>query len=120
HALRAALKSAVESDRLLLLSPFKPRDHLPTAKLAEERNRFVAALATEAFITYAAEGGKTEQPCRNRIAAGKLVFTFDATPNARLIAIGCNPVTAAGLVSCYTERHLRNTGTHTDEPRFCR
>ncbi len=104
-----ALKSAVELGHLLLLSPFKPRDRRPTAKLAEERNRFVAALAAEVFIAYAHEGGKTEQLCHDLIAAGKPLFTFDAPANTRLIATGCTPITAAGLVKrLMDERKLGN------------
>jgi predicted Rossmann fold nucleotide-binding protein DprA/Smf involved in DNA uptake len=97
----SALKTAVESGRMLLLSPFKPKDRRATAKLAEERNRFVAALASEVFVAYAHEGGKTEQLCRNLIAARKPVFTFDAHANARLIALGSAPITTAGLLKRY-------------------
>src|SRR6516162_2659668 len=96
--LPAALKSAVESGRLLLLSTFPPKDRRPTSKLAEERNRFVATLATEVFVAYAAPGGKTEQICRDLIGARKPVFAFDADANARLIAMGCMPVTTPALV----------------------
>lgn len=102
--LPSALKTTVESGRMLLLSPFKLKDRRPTAKLAEERNQFVAALATEVFVAYAAEGGKTEQLCRDLIAAGRPVFTFDAPANARLIAKGCMSVTIAGLVKRWTRR----------------
>jgi len=98
--LPSALKSHIESGRLLLLSPFKQKDRRPTAKLAEERNRFVAALATEVFVAYAAEGGKTEQLCRDLIAATKPVFTFDTPANARLVAIGSTPVTGTVFVQC--------------------
>lgn len=96
--LPSALKAPIESGRLLLLSPFKQKDRRLTAKLAEERNRFVAALATEVFVAYAAEGGKTEQLCRDLIAAGKPVFTFDACANARLIAMCSTPVMASAFI----------------------
>jgi predicted Rossmann fold nucleotide-binding protein DprA/Smf involved in DNA uptake len=101
--LPSALKTAVESSHLLLLSPFKQKDRRATAKLAEERNRFVAALATEVFVAYAAEGGKTEQLCRDLSAAGKPVFTFDAPANARLIAMGSTPITTAALVKRWSD-----------------
>jgi predicted Rossmann fold nucleotide-binding protein DprA/Smf involved in DNA uptake len=101
--LPSALKVAAQSGRLLLLSPFKPKDRRPTAKLAEERNRFVAALATEVFVTHAAEGGKTEQLCHDLIAAGKQVLTFDAADNARLIDMGCTPSTIPSLVNRWTQ-----------------
>ena len=96
--LPSELKPPIESGRLLLLSPFKKSDRRPTAKLAEERNRFVAALATEIFVAYADEGGKTEQLCRHLIAAGKPVLTFDAPANAHLIALGCTLITTPELL----------------------
>jgi predicted Rossmann fold nucleotide-binding protein DprA/Smf involved in DNA uptake len=101
--LPSALKTAVESGRMLLLSPFNLKDRRPTAKLAEERNQFVAALATEVFVAYAAEDGKTEQLCRDTIAAGKPVFAFDASANAHLIAMGCTPVTPMALIQRWIE-----------------
>lgn len=101
--LPSTLKTAIQSGRLLLLSPFGEKDRRPTAKLAEERNRFVAALATEVFVAYANEGGKTEQLCRDLIAAGKPVLTFDSPANGRLIEIGCTPVTATELDGRWSE-----------------
>ena len=95
--LPSGLKTAVESGRLLLLSPFKQKDRRTTAKLAEERNRFIAALASEVYVAYADEGGKTEQLCRHLIAARKPVLTFDAPANAKLIAMGSTPMTTATL-----------------------
>jgi predicted Rossmann fold nucleotide-binding protein DprA/Smf involved in DNA uptake len=95
--LPSALKTAVESGRLLLLSPFKQKDRRPTAKLAADRNRFVAALATEVFVAFAAEGGKTAELCRDLLAAGRPVLTFDSPANARLIGMGGIPVTAVAL-----------------------
>jgi hypothetical protein len=107
--LPSTLKTAIDSGRLLLLSPFNQKDRRPTARLAEERNRFVAALATEVFVAYAAEGGKTEQLCRNLIAAGKSAFTFDTPANARLITMGCTPGTTGGLVKRWTEERRRTS-----------
>ncbi len=102
--LPSALRSPIESGRLLLLSPFKQKDRRPTAKLAEERNRFVPALATEVFVAYAAEGGKTEQLCRDLIAARKPVFTFVAPSHARLIEIGCTSITTSDLIKRWTKQ----------------
>jgi predicted Rossmann fold nucleotide-binding protein DprA/Smf involved in DNA uptake len=96
--LPSALKAAVESGRLLLLSPFPKKDRRPTTQLAEQRNRFVASLAAEVFVSHAAEGGKTEQLCRDLLAAGKPVSTFDSPANSRLIAMGASPVTSATLI----------------------
>jgi predicted Rossmann fold nucleotide-binding protein DprA/Smf involved in DNA uptake len=102
--LPSELKPPIESGRLLLLSPFKKSDRRPTAKLAEERNRFVAALASEIFVAYAEEGGKTEQLCRSLITAGKPVFTFDAPANAKLIGMGITPMTTATLIQRWNKQ----------------
>jgi predicted Rossmann fold nucleotide-binding protein DprA/Smf involved in DNA uptake len=45
--------------RLLVLSPFAGDERRVTAELAERRNRFVADLATEVFIAYAAADSAT-------------------------------------------------------------
>ncbi len=105
--LPSALRSAVEAGRLLLLSPFKQKDRRPTAKLAEERNRLVAALATEVFVAYANEGGKTEQLCRDLIAAGKPVLTFDSPANAKLIGMGAIPMKPGELVQRWNQSGRR-------------
>lgn len=91
----------MESGRLSLVSPFKPRDRRPTAKLAEERNRFVAALATEVFVAYTHSGGKTEQLCRELVGAGKPVFTFHDSANARLIEMGCKASNTTVLIDLW-------------------
>lgn len=99
-----ALKTAIESGRMLLLSPFGQHDRRPTARLADERNRFVAALASEVFIAYANRGGRTEQLCRHLLAAGKPVSTFDAPGNAPLIEMGCTPTTIDQFLNRWTNR----------------
>ena len=45
--------------RLLVLSPFTPRQRRVTAELAALRNEFVAALADRILIAHAEPGGKT-------------------------------------------------------------
>lgn len=95
--LPAALKNGVESGRVTLLSPFGPRQRRAKADLAEERNRFVAAVATEVFVAYAAPGGKTEGLCRLLIAGGKSLLTLDLPENARLLELGAKPFVAEDL-----------------------
>ena len=78
-------KAGIDAKRLLILSPFKDNENRVTAKLAEERNRFVAAIADRLFIAYAQPGGKTEALARHAIEQGKPVHTFNhpATENLR-------------------------------------
>jgi predicted Rossmann fold nucleotide-binding protein DprA/Smf involved in DNA uptake len=53
-------KSAIEKGRLLVLSPFTPKQGRATAELAQERNRFVAAMADRVCFIYTAPGGALE------------------------------------------------------------
>jgi len=88
-----ALRAGIADGRLLLLSPFTGKQRRATAELADERNRFVAAKATQVFIAHAVPGGKTEGLCREVLSWGKPVYTFDSPSNAHLIAMGAVPVT---------------------------
>lgn len=97
--LSRSLKTAIAADRLLLLSPFDTKLNRQTAELAERRNHFVAAFARAVFVTHATEGGNTDALCREVIATGKLVYTFDADENARLVEMGAMPVTVADFVA---------------------
>jgi predicted Rossmann fold nucleotide-binding protein DprA/Smf involved in DNA uptake len=89
----AEWKKPLEDGRLLVLSPFEEKLRRATAALAQERNRFVGALADEVFIAYAAAGGKTEAFAREIIAWGKPVYTLDDPANAGLVALGARPIT---------------------------
>lgn len=95
--LPAVLKNGVEAGRLALVSPFGVRQRRAKADLAEERNRFVAAVATEVFVTYAAPNGKTEGLCRSLVARGKPLVTLDLPENSRLLDFGAKPVAAEDL-----------------------
>ncbi len=81
-------KKPLAEDRLLLLSPFEEKDCRVTARTAQLRNRFVAALADEVFVAYASPGGRTEQFCREVIGWRKTLLTLDSPDNAHLMALG--------------------------------
>jgi predicted Rossmann fold nucleotide-binding protein DprA/Smf involved in DNA uptake len=85
-------RASLEQGRLLVLSPFRGEQRRVTARLAAERNAFVASVADALFVTYAEPGGKTERFCRDALAAGKPVYTFDACENRNLLAFGGQPV----------------------------
>jgi predicted Rossmann fold nucleotide-binding protein DprA/Smf involved in DNA uptake len=89
-----AWRTPLEAGRLLVLSPFTGSQHRVTARLASERNRLVAALATRVLFAHAAPGGNTESLCREVIGWGKPVFTFDHPANAHLMEMGA---TSAGM-----------------------
>jgi hypothetical protein len=82
--LKPELQPAFAAGRLLILSPFEPKQKRITAALAEERNRFVASLADRAFIAHAAPGSRTLTLSDELRAAGKPVVTVDDPANAAL------------------------------------
>jgi predicted Rossmann fold nucleotide-binding protein DprA/Smf involved in DNA uptake len=92
--LKPAYKNAVEAGRLLIVSPFQGRQSRISAERAEQRNRLVAALAERVFVAYADPGGKTERLCREVVAAGKSLLTFESERTANLRAIGAKTLTA--------------------------
>ena len=55
--LPAARRSALDSGRLLLLSPFEKLPRRPTTESANVRNELVAALSDEVLIIHAEPGG---------------------------------------------------------------
>ncbi|MCI0718630.1 MAG: DNA-processing protein DprA [Acidobacteria bacterium] len=93
-----AMKAGVDAGRVLLVSPFGPKQRRATAELADQRNRLVAALAIEVFVAYAAPGGKTEKLCREVVAKEKPLFTVACPENANLISLGAKPMAIDEIV----------------------
>ena len=69
-------RGALDSGRLLILTPFEKWPSRPTVESARQRNELVAALADEVLIIHATPGGQIEQISRLadrwRIPAAKL------------------------------------------------
>lgn len=57
--LKPDLQPAFKDGRLLILSPFPPTQNRVTATLAQQRNRFVGALADRIFVAHAAPESRT-------------------------------------------------------------
>jgi predicted Rossmann fold nucleotide-binding protein DprA/Smf involved in DNA uptake len=93
----AEVKAGIQAGRVLLVSMFAPKQRRATVDLADQRNRFVAALASRSFVSHAAPGGKTEALCREMIAMGRTLFTVDAPENANLLALGAKPLVVEDL-----------------------
>jgi predicted Rossmann fold nucleotide-binding protein DprA/Smf involved in DNA uptake len=83
-------RAPLETERMLLLSPFDERVRRATAQTAQRRNRLVAALAEWVFVAYAAPGGKTEAFCEEILEWGKPLYTFEGNEN--LINMGARAV----------------------------
>ena len=90
--LKPELVPAFDTGRLLILSPFPPKDKRITATLAEARNRFVGALADSIFVSHAAPGGKTAALCHALLASGKRVCTFNSSANEHLPTMGARSI----------------------------
>jgi len=89
--LKPELVPAFEAGRLLILSPFAPgkRQHQRiTTALAEERNRFVGALANQIFVPHAAPNSRTLALCQSLLAAGKHLGTIHDPANQHLADLG--------------------------------
>ena len=100
-----AIRAGIDAGRVLLLSPFAAKHRRATAQLADQRNRLVAALASQIFVAYAAPGGRTEELCREIIAKGKPLLTVDIGENSNLISLGAKPVSIDEVVN-----HRRRDG----------
>jgi predicted Rossmann fold nucleotide-binding protein DprA/Smf involved in DNA uptake len=85
-------RESVKNHRLGILSPFAPTVRRVTADLAWQRNQFVAALASQVFIAYAAPNSTSERFARALAAAGKPILTLDDPENALLLKLGAQPV----------------------------
>lgn len=102
--LQAEWREPLAQGRLLFLSPFSASQHRPTTVMAQQRNRLVGALAEWIFIAYATPGGKTEQLCREFIAWGKPVYTFEHEATAGLVELGARPVGVETLRDLWGEK----------------
>ena len=94
-----AWRPAVEEGRLLIASPFSAPQSRPTADLAIQRNRFVAALATEMFVSHAEPGSKTDDFCGWCLAhqIPQLTLTRVRHPTERIE--GVEPISISDLIS---------------------
>jgi hypothetical protein len=77
--LKPELVPAFKVGRLLILSPLAPNHKRITTALAEERNRFVAALADRIFVPHAAPNSRSLAFCIELHTSGKqIVSVVDA------------------------------------------
>jgi predicted Rossmann fold nucleotide-binding protein DprA/Smf involved in DNA uptake len=85
--LKPDLVPAFNAGRLLILSPFPPKDKRVTAALAERRNRFVAAIADSIFVPHAAPHSRTLALCRECHQRGTPLFTIPDPKNAEIASM---------------------------------
>ncbi len=85
-------RSAVAEGRLIMVTPFPDTVRHITAITAMTRNRLVADMADAVVVAHAAPGSKMEALCRDILAAGKPIYTFDNPANADLLAAGAKRI----------------------------
>jgi predicted Rossmann fold nucleotide-binding protein DprA/Smf involved in DNA uptake len=90
--LKPELVPAFDAGRLLILSPFPPKDKRITATHADARNRFVGALADCVFVPHAAPTGKTAALCHTLLANSQRVYTISDLANKHLASLGAMPI----------------------------
>ena len=87
--LKPELQPAFKDGRLLILSPFAPTpaNARVTAALAQQRNRFVGALADRIFVPHAAPGSRTLAFCLELGDRGKQIVSIDDPFNSGLLRL---------------------------------
>jgi len=91
-------KDLLKQERLLIISLFEPDQRRPTAKLAQERNHMVAAIADVIIVPHAASGSRTERLCLELSEHDKLVYTLNLAENGHLIKQGILANSVEGLL----------------------
>jgi predicted Rossmann fold nucleotide-binding protein DprA/Smf involved in DNA uptake len=86
-------RAGIDDQRVLVVSPFAGVHRRATAAKAQERNRLVAALATEVMVPHASPGGQVDRLCRELLAGGGTVWTLDLPENAVTTQAGARPAT---------------------------
>ena len=105
-------RPAVAEGRLVMVTPFPDTVRHITAKTATTRNRLVAEIASEVVVAHAAPGSKMEALCRDILAAGKPLYSFDHPANAELIRAGASHISAMDVA---TFRSVPQSGHPTNE-----
>lgn len=96
--LKPELRPAFEAGRLLILSPFEPKHKRITATLAEQRNRFVAAIATELFIPHAAPNSRTLALSKEQFERGKPIISVSDPANDSIASFSSQQWRSGGFV----------------------
>ncbi len=82
------IKSAIDNDKLLIISSFDKSVIRPTSYIAKQRNELMAEIADEIFIAYAIHNGNIEKLVKKNISLKKKMSTFDILENKFLVNEG--------------------------------
>jgi predicted Rossmann fold nucleotide-binding protein DprA/Smf involved in DNA uptake len=103
-------RAAVAEGRLVIVSPFPDKIRRATVETAMVRNRFVTDMAAAVVVAHAAPGSKMESLCRELIASGKPLYTFDDPANTVLLQAGARPVKSLDLAD-FSKMEVVRAGT---------
>ena len=90
-------RKAVAEGRLIMVTPFPDTVRHITAETATTRNQLVVGMADAVVVAHAAPGSKMEALCRDILAAGKPLYTFDHPANGTLLESGAKSITSLNL-----------------------
>jgi len=99
NAYPISLATSHSDKRLLLLSPFDPKERRLTKTLAETRNSFVATVASSILVAHASTNGTTYKLVTGLLASGRRILTLDLPDNEPLIQNGVQGVPISELPS---------------------
>ena len=97
-------RPAAAEGRLAMVTPFSDTVRHITAKTATIRNRLVAEMASAVVVAHASPGSKMEALCRDILATGKPLYTFDHPANAALMHAGAKSIDMLNFAA-WPERH---------------
>ena len=86
--IRLDWRTALDEDRLLILSPFPSTHRRSTVVLAGQHNDLGANLAAKVLIAHAALRSKTETFACKLATSGKPLLTLDSPANANIVEMG--------------------------------
>jgi predicted Rossmann fold nucleotide-binding protein DprA/Smf involved in DNA uptake len=89
--LPSAWRTAIDAERLLLLSPFGDAVTRTTAAQAQARNEFITALCHAVLIPHASRGGKAEAIAQQILDQTQPLFTFPEDEKSELLKLGAQP-----------------------------
>jgi predicted Rossmann fold nucleotide-binding protein DprA/Smf involved in DNA uptake len=95
----SAWEQAISDKRLLLLSPFNPKERRLTKALAEIRNSFVAMIASSILVAHASTNGTVHKLVTWLLSSGRRILTLDLAENEALIQNGVLGVPVGRLPS---------------------
>lgn len=88
--LSSGFRAALESGRLLLISPFSEKVKLTTRRSALKRNEFIAAMSAAVLVLHASPAGTTATLVQSLLGGRSPILTLDDESNSDLSESGAH------------------------------